>query len=66
MLRELIADWRKYLQQEDEKDTIDLIRREVCVNRPAAGESFIKKIEKRFKCGLQRQKAGRPAKKADN
>ena len=66
MLRELIGNWRKYLQQEDEKDTIDVIRREVCVSRPAGGESFIKKLEKRFKCGLQRQKAGRPPKKADN
>jgi len=66
MLRELVGNWRKYLQQEDETETIEVIRREVSVSRPAAGQSFIKKLEKRFACGLQRQKAGRPPKKVVN
>jgi putative transposase len=63
MLLELVGNWRKYLQQEDKTDTISVIRREVSVSRPAGDESFIKKLEKRFACGLQRQKAGRPPKK---
>jgi len=66
MLRKLIGDWRKYLQQEDEMNIIDVIRSEVCVNRPAGEESFIKKLEKRFACGLRRQKAGRPPKDVVN
>jgi len=63
MLLELVGNWRKYLQQEDKTDTISVIRREVSVSRPAGDESFIKKLEKRFACGLQRQKAGRPPKR---
>lgn len=66
MLRELIGKWRMYLQQEDEQDIIAVLRREVSVSRPAGGASFIKKLEKRFSCGLQRQKAERPPKKAIN
>lgn len=63
MLLELVGNRKKYLQQEDKTDTISVIRREVSVSRPAGGESFIKNLEKRFDCVLQRQKAGRPPKK---
>jgi len=63
MLLELIGNWKKYLQQEDETDKISIIRREVRVSRPAGDESFINKLENIFECRLHRQKAGRPSNK---
>jgi len=42
---------------------IDMLRREVWVNRPAGKESFIKELEKGFSCGLRRQKPARLPKK---
>ena len=66
MLQELTGNWKEYLRQEDEKDTIEVLRKELSVSRPAGGKSFIKKLEIRFSCGLQRQKAGRPLKQRFN
>lgn len=66
VIRELVGDWDRYLNQEDKKEEIGVIRREVCVNRPVGDESFIKKLEKRFKCSIKRQKVGRPKKPTNN
>jgi hypothetical protein len=39
-----------------------MIRKEGMVSRPIGEAGFIKKLEKRFQCRLQRQKRGRPKK----
>lgn len=63
MLRQLIGAWGKYLRHEDDVAAIDILRKEVVVNRPAGAESFVRKLERRFNCSLRRQKRGRLPKK---
>ena len=62
VLRQLIGDWKKYLRQVEEDAFVEAIRREGMVSRPLGEAGFIKKLEKRFQCVLQRQKRGRPSK----
>jgi putative transposase len=62
VLRQMIGDWKKYLRQAEEDAFVEAIRREGMVSRPLGQAEFIKKLEKRFQCTLQRQRRGRPSK----
>jgi putative transposase len=62
MLRQMIGNWKKYLRQAEEEAFVGMIRKEGMVSRPIGEAGFIKKLEKRFQCRLQRQKRGRPQK----
>jgi putative transposase len=62
LLRQIIGNWKKYLRQAEEELFIGKIRKEGMVSRPIGEASFIRKLEKRFQCRLQRQKLGRPPK----
>ena len=62
MLRQMIGDWKKYLCLVEEDVFVEAIRKEGMVSRPLGEAGFIKKLEKRFQCILQRQKRGRPSK----
>jgi putative transposase len=60
MLRELIGDWKSYLQDDDQEDFLKSVRRDSFVNRPLGDEAFVSDLEKRFQLRLARGKAGRP------
>jgi len=62
MLRQMIGNWKKYLRQAEEEAFVGMIRKEGMVSRPIGEAGFIKKLEKRFQCRLQRQRRGRPKK----
>ena len=62
MLRQMIGNWKKYLRQAEEEAFVGMIRKEGMVSRPIGEAGFIKKLEKRFQCRLQRQQRGRPPK----
>jgi putative transposase len=62
VLRQIIGNWKKYLRQAEEDVFVGMIRKEGMVSRPIGEAAFIKKLEKRFQCMLQRGKRGRPPK----
>jgi hypothetical protein len=62
MLRQMIGNWKTYLRQMEEDAFVGTIRKEGMVSRPIGEAAFIRKLEKRFQCTLQRQKRGRPQK----
>jgi putative transposase len=62
MLRQMIGNWKKYLRQAEEGTFVGMMRKEGMVSRPIGEAAFIRKLEKRFQCRLQRQKRGRPPK----
>ena len=62
LLRELIGDWKSYLQEDDPEGFLDSVRRDSFVNRPLGDEAFVNDLEKRFQMRLARGKAGRPVK----
>jgi putative transposase len=62
LLRQIIGNWKKYLRQAEEEVFVGMIRKEGMVSRPIGEAAFIRKLERRFQCRLQRQKRGRPPK----
>ncbi|MCX5973327.1 MAG: transposase [Coprothermobacterota bacterium] len=62
LLRELIGDWKSYLQEDDSEGFLNSVRRDSFVNRPLGDEAFVNDLEKRFQMRLARGKAGRPVK----
>ena len=63
MLRQMIGNGKKYLRQKGEEAFVGTIRKEGMVSRPIGEAAFIRKLEKRFQCRLERHKRGRPPKK---
>jgi putative transposase len=68
MLRELVGDWKSYLQEDDQEGFLKSVRRDSFVNRPLGDEAFVSDLEKRFQLRLARGRVGRPvaAGKEDN
>ena len=68
MLRELVGDWKSYLQEDDQEGFLKFVRRDSFVNRPLGDEAFVSDLEKRFQLRLARGRVGRPvaAGKEDN
>jgi len=56
-------DWKKYIQQEHDKELLEEVRWESCVGRPAEKEGLLKRLGNRFQCKLIRGTAGRVVKK---
>ncbi|MFH1082637.1 MAG: hypothetical protein V1751_04525 [Pseudomonadota bacterium] len=61
LLRE-IGDWNRYLQEEEEGNLVNEIRKCSLAGRPCGDEAFIETLESRFSRRLKPLPQGRPRK----
>ncbi len=57
-----IEDWSEYLEEKEEEQIIENIKRSSLTGRPCGHENFIKKLEKLFGRRLRALSWGRPRK----
>jgi putative transposase len=61
-LLEEISDWRRYLQEEEDGNLVNEIRKCSLTGRPCGDEAFIEMLEQRFSRRLKPLPQGRPRK----
>jgi putative transposase len=55
---ELISDWRRFLGQPEDKDTVEALHAHARTGRPLGGDDFVEALEQRLGRALKRQKPG--------
>ena len=55
------SEWRSYLQEAEDRDRLNEIRRKTMVGRPLGSANFINRLEKRLGLELDARPRGRPA-----
>lgn len=63
MLQEMIGDWNEYLNKEDKKEDIDMLRKHERTGRPLGDRSFLETLEEVLGISLKKKKPG-PKKRA--
>jgi putative transposase len=57
-LLDLISDWRRFLGEPEDKDTVEALYAHARTGRPLGGEDFVEALEQRLGRALKRQKPG--------
>ena len=57
-LLDLISDWRRFLGEPEDKDTVEALHAHARTGRPLGGEDFVEALEQRLGRALKRQKPG--------
>ena len=61
-----VPDWLMYLQNAEDREAVDRIRKNMSAGRPVGNEQFIRRLEDRVGRRLRRRKGGpEPASPAD-
>jgi len=62
-LAEEVSNWRRFLRTEEEEAALEAIRHHGRTGRPWGGVRFLRRLEKRLRRPLRRQKPGPKADK---
>jgi len=64
ILKDIIGDWKMFLQKEVIESEIALLRKHESTGRPLGAKTFIEQLEKKLKRNIRKKKTGPKPKKS--